>query len=260
MDGDRLKGSWQPFRWFWCQRCQILGQKEHEPLLCRPDVSSSDTGSLFASVFVLISLDKLCVPCSSERSARLLQRDGLFKAAQVADREEWNEIYDVCWELTRGDHRFAPTLGRIPATSKLQRPDLLSRPVTSCWSLPQPIDGELSNASRSLSALRLLNYAAQLRPTPDHSRVDAPITSCALLVQDGPSFVFLIKSFSSSADSYDFMLDFFFFLTPGQQVHCFEKTITEGRKLGWTQRFPRRWATDSPCLVSTAPINSFSTN
>lgn len=138
--------------------------------------------------FVLISLDKLCVPCSSERIEWLLQMDGLFKASQVADSEEWNGIYDAWWELTRGDHRFAQTLGRIPATSKLRRPDLLPRPVTSWRSHPRPIDGELSNATRSLSALRLLNYAAHLRLTPDHSRADPP--NCARLVRDGPFFFF----------------------------------------------------------------------
>lgn len=69
-----------------------------------------------------------------------LGRDGLFKAAQAADSKKWNGMYDAWWELTQGDYRFVRTLGRIPATSKLHRPDLLLHPVTSCRRLPQPID------------------------------------------------------------------------------------------------------------------------
>lgn len=53
---------------------------------CTSQVSSSDMGSLFASFLSSFSWIK-CVPCSSQHSVRLLQRDGLFKAAQVADNE-----------------------------------------------------------------------------------------------------------------------------------------------------------------------------
>lgn len=61
---------------------------------CTSQVSFSDMGSLFASFLSSFSWIK-CVPCSSQHSVRLLQRDGLFKAAQVADNEKWNGIYDA---------------------------------------------------------------------------------------------------------------------------------------------------------------------
>lgn len=52
------------------------------------EVLSSVMGSLFASFLASFSWIK-CVPCSSQHSMWLLQRDGLFKAAQVKNEMEY---------------------------------------------------------------------------------------------------------------------------------------------------------------------------
>lgn len=85
-----------------CQDCQSGARRNHftysgvsvAKYLARRNKNScctsqrySDIGSLFATI-LLISLGKECVPCSSARSVRLLQRDGLFKATQVVHNEK----------------------------------------------------------------------------------------------------------------------------------------------------------------------------
>lgn len=85
-----------------CQDCQSGARRNHftysgvsvAKYLARRNKNScctsqrySDIGSLFATI-LLISLGKECVPCSSARSVRLLQKDGLFKATQVVHNEK----------------------------------------------------------------------------------------------------------------------------------------------------------------------------
>lgn len=179
-----------------CQNCQLGARRNHfiysalsvakyfvrrNKNSCCTSQRYSDIGSLFAT-FLLISRDKeSAVFLGAQRAAATEGRAVKSRSSSWQWEMKWKWLYDTRWGLARGDFPFVRPLGWIPATSKLHRPDLLLHPVTSCWSLPQPIDGELS---RSFSAaLRLLNYATHLCLPPDPGN-----QSSTCLVQNGSFF------------------------------------------------------------------------